>query len=208
MAIALKQITHPSANRLCQQDGCWPWWVRTNMLRKLSHSKQICFVCQPLCWEVRKQWTKAPCPRRLCVRCVGVRRASVGMSVTDTHISEADKSLSNGAAAAPPPFLLPPCGFRAGKSREIGYLSGWEAGSWGPLPAWPYLVQGCESILVAQIRADFILQEVAHCNREDRSEHPAALHAACGVCRGAQVRPTLPGPDPKGLVCLHCFGAL
>lgn len=31
-------------------------------------------------------------------------------------------------------------------------------------PEWPaYLVQGCESILIAQIRADLVLQEVAYC---------------------------------------------
>lgn len=38
--------------------------------------------------------------------------------------------------------------------------------------AQPYLVQGCESVFIAQVRADLILQEVAYCNRGERSEHP------------------------------------
>lgn len=60
----------------------------------------------------------------------------------------------------------------------------------GPQRAWPYLVQGCESILIAQIRADLILQEVAYCNRGDRSERPVTHQYA--AMRGAGVRPTFP----------------
>lgn len=39
------------------------------------------------------------------MRRVSVHRGSVGVFVTDTHVSEAHKGLSNGAAAAPLPSL-------------------------------------------------------------------------------------------------------
>ena len=45
----------------------------------------------------------------------------------------------------------------------------------------PYLVQGGESIFVTQIRADLILQEVAHCNRGERGD---CLITHC-MCRSA-----------------------
>lgn len=82
------------------------------------------------------------------------------------------------------------------KKQGTGHLARWGAGTWGLQRARPYLVQGCESILVAQIRADLILQEVAYCNRGDRNE--LSCHTpGVQVFRGAQVRSTLPRPGHK-----------
>lgn len=68
------------------------------------------------------QWTKAPCPQRLGEHHTRVRGSSVGVFVTDTRVSEVDKILSDGAAAAPLPSLLP-----EGSGQE-------DAGSWGTCP--------------------------------------------------------------------------
>lgn len=84
-----------------------PWWVWTDVLLKLSSSKQTCFVHQTLCWAVQMHWTKAPCAQRLGEHHTRVRGSSVGVFVTGTHISEVDKILSDGAAAAPLPSLFP-----------------------------------------------------------------------------------------------------
>lgn len=62
-----------------------------------------------------------------------VHGSSVGVFVTNTHVSKADKSFSDGAAAAPLPSLHPECSEqeKAGdgvpvqvRSRELGTPEG------------------------------------------------------------------------------------
>lgn len=62
---------------------------------------------------------KGSLSRRLCVRHVSVHGDSVGVFVTDTHVSKADKSPSDGAAVAPLSSILP-----EGSGQEI-------VGRWG-----------------------------------------------------------------------------
>ena len=62
-------------------------------------------------------------------------RGSVGVSVTDTLVSKADKSLSDVAAAAPLPLL--PEGSGQEKAVRWGTCPGGEQGSRGPSRSLP-----------------------------------------------------------------------
>lgn len=84
-------------------------------------------------------------------------RGSEGLFVTGTHVSKGQKPFSWVLPALFSLFPLPR-GFGAPVTRE-------QRGQ--GTPEWlTYLVQGCETILVTQIRADLVLQEVAYCKRK------------------------------------------
>lgn len=61
----------------------------------------------------------------VCAPCTHVHRSSLGMLVTDTHISKADKSFSDGAAAAP----LPLSSLRALGRKKAGHGAPVQVGS-------------------------------------------------------------------------------